>query len=288
MTESPVPLTQRRRRPRLAEHDLRQDMYRAAQQLVYQMGVTISLEDLGFEDVIRMAGVPRSSAYRIWPYKGDFVGDLLTYLAGPNWLGTAAFDEQTVLDAESIVAENAHRLVDAGGRRAVLEETVRRAVAQNFSAIVESKEWHIYVALVATVQTTRDDNARANVTAALVNSEVHFVRRMSEFYERMMQILGIRLQHPLGVDHMATAGAALVEGLALRKILLESAAALPEGNLTDDQRGNTERLRSYLDVVIVRPGLDGEPADWSLPALAFLGILDALREPDTRNDPVKS
>ncbi len=281
MTDLPVPLTQRRRRPRLAEEELRTAMYRAAQQLVYEMGVTVSLEDLGFEDVIRRAEVPRSSAYRLRPYKGDFVADLLAYLAGPNWLGTAAFDGETLKLSYRTVAENAHRLDRPEGRRAVVQETVRLAVAQNFKAIVESKEWHIYVALVATVRTTRDDTARTRITAALAASEAEFVRRMSEFYQQMLEVLGLRLRHPtVGPQHLATAGAAIVEGLALRKVLVDSALALPRKDLTEEQRGDVAKLQSYIDVAVPGPKLDGGTTDWSLAAVAFLGILDAIAEQD--------
>lgn len=282
MTQSdlPVPVTQRRRRPRLAEKDLREAMYRAAQRMVYEMGVTISLEDLGFEDVIRAADVPRSSAYRLWPYKGDFVTDLLTYLAGPNWLGTAAFDNETVELSYRTVADNLDRLDTPQGRRSVLQEAVRLAAAQNFRAIVESNEFHIYVALVATARSARSDFARRNVTAALATSEIEFIRRMTGFYEDMMKVLGLRLRDPaLGPQHLATAGAAVVEGLALRKILLECALALPSESLTSEQKEHVSKLASYINVQIPGPGLHGT-AEWSLPALAFLGILDALVEPD--------
>ncbi len=282
MPDLPTPVTQRRRRPRLPEQELRDAMYKAAQQLVYEMGVTVSLEDLGFEDVIRMAGVPRSSAYRLWPYKGDFVADLLAYLAGPNWLGTAAFDEETLKLSQKIVNDNAHLLDRPEGRRAVVQEAVRQAVAQNFKAIVTSSEWHIYVALVATARSTRDDAARAQITAALATSEVTFVRLMTVFYQRMLEQLGLRLRHPtvVGFQQLAVAGAAIVEGLALRKIMVDSARALPHKNLTEEQRGDITELQSYLDVAVPGPRLGGGTTDWSLPAVAFLGVLDAISEPD--------
>ena len=261
-------------------------MYEAARQLVYEMGVTVSLEDLGFEDVIRRAGVPRSSAYRLWAYKGDFVADLLAYLAGPKWLGTAAFDQETVDLSHRTVAENVHLLADAAGRRAVLQETIRCAVAQNFKAIVESREWHIYVALVATVRTTRgDDAAHAQITFALAASEVEFVRRMESFYKDMFDVFKLRFKRPnIGFGHIATAGAALVEGMALRKVLLDSVLALPIAQMTPQQRDDVRHLQSYIDASSLGPSLTDGQAEWSLTALAFLGLLDAIVEPDPDAD----
>ena len=89
-------LPTRRRRERLSAETVRQRMIRAGADIVREHGVLISLEEIAMDDVVRRAEVPRSSAYRIWPYKGDFVTDLLMEFAGPNWMGTAAFDEQTL------------------------------------------------------------------------------------------------------------------------------------------------------------------------------------------------
>jgi AcrR family transcriptional regulator len=53
----------------------------AALAMVSSTGLTVSLEHISFEDVIRDAGVSRSAVYRRWPYKGLFFSDLLRQLA---------------------------------------------------------------------------------------------------------------------------------------------------------------------------------------------------------------
>lgn len=284
MSDLPVPLTQRRRRPHLAEQDLREKMFEAAQELVCEMDVKISLEDLGFEDVIHRAGVPRSSVYRVWPYRGNFVDDLLAYLAGPKRLGGAALDQETINLGIKIVEENQRFLADPVRRRALLQETVRQAVAQNFEAIFKSRDWHIYIALVATARTTRGDvNAvgHTNITNALVRSEVHFVQTMENFYRVMFESFRLRFKYPnVGFAQIATAGAALVEGLALRKVLLEAAVALNSNHLTPEQNDDVQKLGSYIEVSAPGPSLTGGQAEWSLAALAFQGLLDALVEPE--------
>ena len=277
--EAPDPLTsgrvraQRQRRPRMDAQRIEQELFAAARELVYAQGVVISLEDLSFEEVIQKANVARSSAYRLFPYKGDFVEALLCDLAGPGWAGTAAFDEATIDRAKQIVLENAERLADKGGRRQVLMQTVRECAAMNFEAIVKSREWHIYVSLVATARATGGDPGRLRIVAALEHSEMTFIDRMAAFYDDMMSALGLRFKSSdYTARHVAAAGASIVEGLALRRVLTLASrdAKVPDHGWKLDQLVMSE----------LSPPADSEVSEpWSLAALAFLGVLDALVEP---------
>ena len=56
-------------------------MLRAAVAMVHHAGLTVSLDHISFEHVIRDADVSRSAAYRRWPYKDLFYGDLIEELA---------------------------------------------------------------------------------------------------------------------------------------------------------------------------------------------------------------
>ena len=126
----------------------------AAQRLVERDGgLTVSLEHLGLDKVIREAGVSlMTSVYREWTNKDAFYVDLLCDMAGPSWQGTAAFDEKTIQLARDVVAEHFDQLQEGReGRRQVLKEAVRRAAKQNFDAVVASAQWRTYVALTATV-----------------------------------------------------------------------------------------------------------------------------------------
>lgn len=263
----------RRRRERIPAATIRSRMFEAARTFVYAQGVEISLEELSFEKVIERANVPRSSVYRLWPYKGDFVQDLLCDLAGPNWLGTAAFDDETIKKVEEVVSRNAAVLVTAEGRRQVLMEAVRVGVAQNFKALVESDEWHIFVALNASVDSAGDDESRLRVAAALQDSEMTFIDKMADFYSAMLDALGLRLRHSYTVRHLAMVGASIVEGLALRRILVQAVDEARRPPLVVDHGWS---LRDILGPPL--PGPDnGE--DWSLAAIGFLGIVDIMTEP---------
>lgn len=272
---------QRRRRQRIPADKIRKEMFEAARKLVYAQGVQISLEELSFERVIALAGVPRSSAYRLWPYKGDFVQDLLCDLAGPNWLGTAAFDQETIDAAKRVVSDHADKLRSQEGRREVLLEAVRVGVARNFRAIMESNEWHIYVALNASMGSTGDDESRLRIAAALQHSEMTFIDRMSDFYSQMLAALGLRFRNEAyTVRHLAMAGASVVEGLALRRLLVK---AVDEAKRPPVVPEHGWTLGDVLDPPLPGPG-DDTAEDWSLAAIAFLGIVDIMSEPAPGNE----
>jgi hypothetical protein len=159
----------------------------------------------------------------------------------------------------------------------VLEAT-RQAVLQNFRAIFTSQEWHIYIALVVTAHSTRDLAARARIEDALADSEAQFLTTMADFYQLMGEALGFRLRNPeYSFQHLAAAGAALVEGLALRQILAETQRNSPTSRKRQQRDIDLDGL---ISSPLPGPGMDGEPADWSLAAIAFLGIIDAFVEPD--------
>ncbi len=219
-------------RHRIPADEVRTKMLTAARDLVLASGVTVSLEDLSSEDVIRHAGVPRSSVYRIWPYKGDFVDDLLCHMAGPDWFGAAAFDQDTIDLPLKVAADHEQMLGTPGARRPVVVEAARRAVQRYLRAIVTSWEWQIYVALHATARSARDDQARERIGEAHGGSHAAFITKMAEFYQLMADGLGLRIRSPAySYTHVAAALAPLVEGLALRQIL------------ADAQRGNPGSAR---------------------------------------------
>jgi AcrR family transcriptional regulator len=49
--------------------------------MVHRDGLTVSLDHISLEEVIRDADVSRSAVYRRWPYKDLFFSDLVKELA---------------------------------------------------------------------------------------------------------------------------------------------------------------------------------------------------------------
>lgn len=238
---------------------LRRRMLDAAQELVEEArGLTVSLEHLSFEEIIKRAGASRSSVYRLWPRKEDFYIDLICELAGPSWQGTSAFDQGTITVAGTVVAERLDMLQTPEGRRCVMREAVRQGARQNFQAIVTSTQWRTYVALTATILSMPDNEVRQRVKAALQNAEREFIRRMVLFYEDMAVILGLRLRPPFeSFVSLAAAGAAVVEGLGLRQLIMPEA----------------------VNQTFFLPGTNG-PEEWTMPALGFLAIIEMYVEID--------
>jgi AcrR family transcriptional regulator len=230
-----------------------------------QGGLTVSLDHINLEVIISAAGVPRSSAFRRWPTKEDFVLDFLCDLAGPNWAGTAAFDEETLRTAIQVAQQNIDLLTGSvDDRRRLIDEIVRIAARQNYEAIITSPEWRTYVALTATLASMSDETARDRVRSRLYESETTFIKRMTTFYAAMGDFLGFRLKEPYTYDHLTAAGAAIVEGLALRHTLgIE---------LVDQPIPITE---------------GGETRQWVLAAAGFKAVLDAMidLDPDFKAPP---
>ena len=78
-SQAPTGLARRGRR--LSDQETEQRMLQAAVAMVHRTGLTVSLEHISFEDVIRDADVSRSAVYRRWPYKDLFFSDLVKELA---------------------------------------------------------------------------------------------------------------------------------------------------------------------------------------------------------------
>ena len=167
-------------------------MLTAARDLVLASGVTISLDEPQPGRRHPARRVPRSSVYRIWPYKGDFVDDLLCHMAGPDWFGAAAFDQDAIDLALKVAADHEQMLGTPGGRRAVALEAARQAVRPVLPG-------HRHLAGMADLhrpgrhrRSARDDQARARIGEALGGSQAAFITKMAEFYQLMADGLGLR------------------------------------------------------------------------------------------------
>jgi AcrR family transcriptional regulator len=73
--QAPTGLARRGRR--LPDQETEHRMLQAAVAMVQRTGLTVSLDHISFEDVIRDADVSRSAVYRRWPYKDLFFSDLV-------------------------------------------------------------------------------------------------------------------------------------------------------------------------------------------------------------------
>jgi len=241
-------------------------------------GVTASPRGLSLAELARRADVPLPAARQAWPCEADFVSDVMCHLAGPECFGSEAFDSQTLDIGLAVLREHDDLLGTARGRRAVIGEAIRQAVPRNLSATIASPHWRLYLALVAAAPSMPDDRARQRIATALHESVAGFVRRMSQFYAGLADLLTLRFRHPAyRFEHVTTAGAALVEGFALRQLLAD--AYQPGDSQVGGQAGGAgaePSLHALLGDPLPGPGVRGGEASWTLLALAFDGLVDTF------------
>jgi AcrR family transcriptional regulator len=263
---------------RVPAEEVRQRMLDAGRELAVGAGAALTIEHLRLEKVIQRARVPRSSVYRLWPYKDDYIDDLMVYLAGPgSWFrSSGAFDPDTIAIARKIVTDNQHLLATPEGRRAVLVEATRLGTGRNYEAFTESQTWRLHMALAATLGSTRAGDARQKIAAALEESQSKSRESLVALFESLKGVLGLRERDPSRtIEHMVLAGGIMVQSCALRNIQTQAAAGDPDA----------AEVGELLNRPFPGPGLNGTPAPWNLAAFCYLALLDAFLEPDPEFTP---
>lgn len=248
---------------RLSDDEIRDRMIKAAEGMVEETGLTVSLDHLSFEEVIGKAGVSRSAVYRIWPFKEEFYVDLVCELAGPSWQGSALGNKATIERALKLVLSNQDKLDTVEGRQWLVREAIRQVATSDFLALAGSKQWQTFVALSATVLSLPDGETRSRVLEALKSGEEIFQREITGFYETMARLLGFRMRDPYGGNFavLTICGASVLEGLALRHLvspeLTDTKFLLPSGS---------------------------EQIEWSIASIGFLAVFEQLIEVDPGYD----
>jgi AcrR family transcriptional regulator len=281
------------RAERVPSDEVRQRMLDAGRELAMEAGAALTIEHLRLEEVIQRARVPRSSVYRLWPYKEEFIDDLLRYLAGPgSWFKTTGvFDPQTFAIVEATVKKHGDLLTTPEGRWAVLREATRLGAFRNYEAFSHSQAWRLHMALVATLGSTRTGEARRRIATALEESQSLSRSSLVDLYQNLMRVLGLRLRDPARTaEHLVLAGGIMIQSFGLRNIQVQTALNENENeneNETSSTAGtgtgtdkDTEAVDDLLNMPIPGPGIDGEPAPWSLAAFSYLALIEAFLEPD--------
>ncbi|MFS0794455.1 hypothetical protein [Microbacterium sp. 1P10AE] len=247
------------RAPRISSEESRRRLMTTAVEMLAHTGLTVSLEHLNLEELIRAAEVPRSAFYRLWPAKDLFFADLLVELATTSESNDAMFYPGTQDAADGVIQKYTHLLSTHPGRVAVLREVARVATRENFEHFSESVSWRSHVTLVATASSLADTEHRDKVASALRETERRFIERTAEFYGTALAGLGFSFYPGASAELLAGLGAAVVEGLAQRRLV------------------NPE----LVDTVIMKPGIDGDLVEWHPAALGFWGIVEALVDIET-------
>jgi AcrR family transcriptional regulator len=258
-TTTPRGLTGRRR-PRLSNEETERRMLQTAVDLVNRSGLTVSLEHISLEEVIRQAGVSRSAAYRRWPYKDLFFSDLLKQLATATTPAAVAQGPSIRL-VKSVALAHLDWLETPQLRRQLVVELIRQGSVHDFQLIYQSTEWRTYLALHATFLSLADGRLREEVQAALAQAERGFTGRIAKGWEHLTGLLGYRLRPELnaGFQTLASLVTASVRGLVLMALSTPELA--------------TRRIQAS-------PFGAAATAAWSLSAMGIASIADAFLEPD--------
>jgi AcrR family transcriptional regulator len=247
-----------RRGRRLSDRETEQRMLQAAAAMVSRTGLTVSLEHISFEDVIRDAGVSRSAVYRRWPYKDLFFSDLVKQLAQK---ATPRIVSEELGLIKRVAVEHTDWLETPQLRHRLVVELLRRLSELDFQTLYGSPEWRTYLALHATFLSIADEELRGQVQAALARSEHDHIARVASAWQRLVGLIGYRLRPELGATFETAA--TLVDG-AMRGLVI-TALSTPE-------------VATYR--AMARPLGAATTDEWSLPGLALASMALAFLEPD--------
>lgn len=250
-----------RRRRRTPDEETERRMLDTALEMVNETGLTVSLDHISYEDVIRDARVSRSSAYRRWPYKDLFFSDLLKELAKAGSPAAVSSESRAIPLIRQIVLDRRDWLATPEGRHRLLLELIRQGSEQDFRTLLGSTEWRTYLALHATFLSVSDDDLRDELGSTLSASEGDFVTRVAAAWKVMCGLLGYRLRAETGAtfESFAAIASAGLRGRVLMALASPGLASTP---------------------VHGRPFGASEDADWSPSAFALAALATACFEPD--------
>ncbi len=251
-------MTPARQRPAVSTRD---QVIATAVERIQREGMSVSLEHLSLERIIKASGVSRATAYRHWPTKTDFLAEVLVAVVRSTRLEGET--EEEVGNLRAFMEAERPALGTEQGRRDLVVEGFRRSVDADFRKVLGSPQWRTYLALGSTCRGLPEGQLRDEVETALAEAERAFTAHRAQVYARLPVLLGYRLVPPLAGDAgftlMAEATGAMMTGLVVR------ALARPE--LVTQTFG-------------MAPYGSSRVAEWTQPQLHMVGVILSHLEPD--------
>ncbi|GAA3800730.1 TetR/AcrR family transcriptional regulator [Cellulomonas soli] len=249
------------RRPRMSDADTRSRMLSAAVDLLAERGVTVGLDGLALEDVIRHADVSRTSAYRRWPTRDAFHADVLLEVArGTDLPGIGA---RVVAEAEAVLEEPWVDLGTVAGRHELFVELMRLSFQADLEGVLASPQFGAYLALRAAFASVPEPDLRDELAAELQVSERRTLARGAAILAGAARLLGLRLVAPLDAPDGYTVVARAVSAMTTGSVI----AAQVDPALVHA----TQQLAPF--------GV-ARTAAWSVPTFTLTGLVLGHLEPD--------
>ncbi|KHK95147.1 hypothetical protein LK09_19750 [Microbacterium mangrovi] len=187
-------------------------MLDAAVNRVQHEGLRLDYANIELEDLIRIAGVPRSTVFRIWPDRIAFIADLVRTLFERDPGFDTGFDEQTRQLLDQVVEMGAHASSDEE-RQGMLRDTLRVAVAHNMQTVENTVAWRAYRTMCAAL-VSGDVPGGAGIRTLLVEIEARYLDRMAEIYGGLNAAFGLRMRDGVTERDLALAIMAMIDGMS--------------------------------------------------------------------------
>ena len=221
-------------------------------------GLQLDYANIELEDLIRAAGVPRSTVFRIWPDRVAFVADLVRALfeADPGF--DTGFDEETRAMLTRAVAQNADPARTAEEREAAVRQVLRVAVAHNIAAVENSVAWRAYRTMSAALASGDAVPGGDDIRALLSQIVDRYLDRMAEIYHGLNEAFGLRMRDGVAERDLALAVIAMIDGIS------------------DHRRIDPAMVEAPRSVALGPEGV----REWGIAGIAVSGIYAAFTEPD--------
>jgi AcrR family transcriptional regulator len=223
---------------------------------VRREGLLLDYANIELEDLIREAGVPRSTVFRIWPDRVAFVADLVRALfeADPG------FDTGFDADTRQVLESASGAVGAAGGREerdAALREALRVTVAHNMAAVEDTVAWRAYKTMSAALSSGDAVPGGSEIRGLLSEIEDRYLDRMAQIYVGLNAAFGLRMRAGVTERDLALAVVAMIDGMS------------------DHRRINPAVVDAPRLVALGPEGV----RDWHLAGVAIAGIYTAFTEP---------
>ncbi len=258
--------TPRRPGPDSTLAEARERLIEAATDALLARGVEIGIDHIKLSDAIETTGISRATAYRSLTDGDTEPQATLRHEVLSRLLARHTREESHGAVMRAVVDEfeanraniESDRIED---RTAAFRSLIRVGAAASYHAVAGSRERAILIAAYGAFR-SRDPRGPAWQEAHLRAGEAEIARLFSDMYSQFSEVFGFRLREGLTMSQFATAGAALVEGMAMR-----------------------EGISVELDDIDRRSGSNGALEPWTLFGVAFGGLYRAFFEPVDADNP---